>query len=160
MNIKAMKLALEALEGINDEDRDKSFLDLKQFVRLDMATEALRTAIQQAEAQQPATPEPVAHLWQHGETGRTRIVMLGDVWTANDHWCYVGPLVLGSTHPAPGAPDGWQLVPIEPTDEMISAACQDGVSVDGRPVWKHSNAFQAKWKYQQMLAASPAQKGD
>ena len=44
--------------------------------------------------------EPVAHLWQHAETGHTRIVMSGDVWTANDRWCYVGPLVLGSTHPA------------------------------------------------------------
>ncbi len=50
-------------------------------------------------------PEPVAHLWQHAETGRTRIVMSGDVWTANDRWCYVGTLVLGSTHPAPGVPD-------------------------------------------------------
>lgn len=58
MSIEAMKQALEALEGINDEDRDKDFLNLKQFVRLDMAIEALRTALQQAEAQQPATGEP------------------------------------------------------------------------------------------------------
>lgn len=63
------------------------------------------------------------------------------------------------THPAPGVQEGYVIAPIEPTDEMISAACQDGVSVDGRQVWKHSNAFQAKWKYQQMLTAAQAQKG-
>ena len=68
MSIKAMKQALEALDGINDEDCDKDFLNLKQFVRLDMAIQALRTAIQQAEAQQPVTGEPVYWEWRHLST--------------------------------------------------------------------------------------------
>ena len=51
--------------------------------------------------------------------------------------------------------EGYKLVPIEPTEEMIAAACDDGVSVDGRPVWKQPYKFQAKWKYQQMLDAAP-----
>ena len=42
--------------------------------------------------------EPVAHLWQHSETGRTRIVMPGQVVTMGACWYVVGPLYL---HPAP-----------------------------------------------------------
>ena len=49
----------------------------------------------------------------------------------------------------------WKLVPVEPTEEMLKAACQDGVSVNGKPVWKHGVLFVAKWKYGQMLAAAP-----
>lgn len=36
---------------------------------------------------------------------------------------------------------------------MMKAACNDGVLVDGKPVWKHGLEFQAKWKYQAMLGA-------
>ena len=36
--------------------------------------------------------EPVAYLWQHSETGRTRIIERNFIWTASDHWIYVGPL--------------------------------------------------------------------
>ena len=45
------------------------------------------------------------------------------------------------------------LVPIEPTEAMLKAACNDGVIVDGKPVWKRSLDFQARWKYQAMLEA-------
>jgi hypothetical protein len=39
--------------------------------------------------------EPVAYLLQHGETGRTRIVMLDQVFTnAPGQWLLVGPLYL------------------------------------------------------------------
>ena len=38
------------------------------------AASALRTAIQQAEAQQPATGEPLGWLFQHEETGLTQVV--------------------------------------------------------------------------------------
>lgn len=54
----------------------------------------------------------------------------------------------------------YKLVPVEPTPEMLDAAIQDGICVDGRPVWKKDVVFQAKWKYQQMLAAAPAQQVD
>lgn len=50
-----------------------------------------------------AGSEPVAHLWQHSETGRTRVVMLDAVTDADASWLLVGPLCLG-THPSP--PEG------------------------------------------------------
>lgn len=49
--------------------------------------------------------------------------------------------------PDPGVPDGWKLVPIEPTAEMLQAALK--VATPG--------ALRAAWA--RMLAASPAQKG-
>lgn len=39
-----------------------------------------------------STPEPVAHLWQHSETGRTRVVMPDQIITADATWLVVGPL--------------------------------------------------------------------
>ena len=43
-------------------------------------------------AQPEQEPEPAAFLWQHGETGRTRVIEKDQVWTASDQWIYVGPL--------------------------------------------------------------------
>jgi len=47
--------------------------------------------------------------------------------------------------PAPSVPDGWKLVPVEPTDEMIDAGCDA------------SNAYRVDMdrSYQAMLAAAP-----
>lgn len=45
------------------------------------------------------------------------------------------------------------LVPFKPTESMLNAACNDGVLIDGKPVWKRSLDFQAKWKYLAMLEA-------
>ena len=44
----------------------------------------------------PVPAEPVAHLWQHGETGRTRVVMPDEIFTAAAAWHVVGPLYLGT----------------------------------------------------------------
>ena len=64
----------------------------------------------------PAQKEPVATLWQHGETGRTRITMPGDITDCDARWfkaadLYTSPPVqrtwVGLTE--------WQ--PIEMTDE-------------------------------------------
>ncbi len=49
MSIEAMKLALEAIQDLRGYRPD-----------IDKAIDAIRTAIQQAEAQQPATDDPVA----------------------------------------------------------------------------------------------------
>ena len=38
--------------------------------------------------------EPVAYLWQHSETGRTRVVMPDAVITADASWRVIGPLFL------------------------------------------------------------------
>lgn len=54
-----------------------------------------------------------------------------------------------------GMLDNYQLVPKEPTAEMLKAASQDGICVEGKPVWKHDTEFQNKWKYQQMLENAP-----
>ena len=64
--------------------------------------------------------EPVAHLWQHCETGRTRIVMPDMIVDADASWQVVGPLYLGAAPPTAQA-EGWRLVPLEPTDEMLNA---------------------------------------
>ena len=46
-----------------------------------------------------AEKEPMAHLWQHGETGRTRVTFPDSVTDCDASWFCVGPLVLGNTHP-------------------------------------------------------------
>lgn len=38
--------------------------------------------------------EIVAYLWQHGETGRTKIVMQDQIVTDDNNWFVVGPLFL------------------------------------------------------------------
>lgn len=53
------------------------------------------------------------------------------------------------------APASLKLVPVEPTREMLAAACRDGVELNGRPVWKHTVDVQAAWRWGQMLAAAP-----
>jgi len=61
--------------------------------------------------------EPVAYLWQHCETGRTRIVMPDDVITADATWFVVGPLF---THPAKQVPSAaMQLVTKQADDEGL-----------------------------------------
>jgi hypothetical protein len=63
------------------------------------------------------TQKPVAWL-QNGE------------WPKHKHWypsiselnLYGKPVPLFTTPPAPAIPEGWQLVPIDPTPEMINAA--------------------------------------
>jgi hypothetical protein len=60
--------------------------------------------------------EPVAYLWQHSETGRTRIIEKDQVWTASNPWKRVGPLYL---HPP-------QRKPL--TDDQIDKIAEDGLT--------------------------------
>lgn len=53
-----------------------------------------------------AGSEPAAHLWQHCETGRTRIVMPDMIVDADARWQVVGPLYLGAAPPTAQA-EGW-----------------------------------------------------
>jgi hypothetical protein len=56
--------------------------------------------------ERPAAAEPVCWLYQHGETGRTRIVMPDQVFTnAPGQWLRVGPLY--QHPPAPLQPVAW-----------------------------------------------------
>ena len=54
---------------------------------------------------------------------------------------------LPGAQPAPGVPDGWQLVPIEPTQEMLASAWGiDSCDIDGT--------------YKAMLASAPKPEGE
>ena len=76
---KAAQMALEALIWHDETVRTQAD---------SAAITALRAALAQPE------PEPVAYLWQHGETGRTRVIEKDQVWTASNQWNRVGPLYL------------------------------------------------------------------
>ncbi|ORJ13416.1 hypothetical protein A7D02_07320 [Aeromonas salmonicida] len=70
-------------------------------------------------------------------------------------WCFPGNLderidaALAGTLPEPAMPEGWKLVPVEPTQEMVAVGCEDEGSriTDG--------AEFARALYADMLAAAP-----
>ena len=70
-------------------------------------------------------------------------------------WRAIEARVTGAqAQPAPSAPDGWKLVPIEPTETMISeGSCAS--SLPG-PHYISEGCAQQCWKY--MLAAAPEAK--
>ena len=78
--------AQQALEALDDEHY------VSKYTHIVEAITALREALEQPEQ------EPVAYLWQHCETGRTRIVMPDDVITVDATWFVVGPLFTHPTH--------------------------------------------------------------
>jgi hypothetical protein len=80
----AAQQALEALEYYEHQKFEWGYAD-------EAAIAALRAALAQ---QQEQEQEPVAYLWQHSETGRTRVVMPDQVVTADATWVVVGPLYL------------------------------------------------------------------
>ena len=74
--------------SINGSDEDRATVD---------------RALQAIAEQIAPVQVPVAHLWKHSQTGRTRVVMPGGIITADACWFVVGPLILGGTTP-PAAP--------------------------------------------------------
>ena len=56
-----------------------------------------------------------------------------------------------------GVPDGWKLVPVEPTDEMIDAAWECDSATDY--VGEHKRIHSAADAYRAMLAAAPDASG-
>ena len=76
-----------------------------------------REGYKECPAAQPApVQEPVATLWQHGETGRTRITMPGDITDCDARWFKAADLY--TTPPAQPAPVQ-AVEPVEATDEII-----------------------------------------
>lgn len=73
--------------------------------------------------------EPVAHLWQHCETGRTRIVMPDMIVDADASWQVVGPLYLGAAPPTAQA-EGWTK-----TEPLIARSRGEWHEDDGPVVW-------------------------
>ncbi|MFN4121308.1 hypothetical protein [Acidovorax sp.] len=93
--------------------------------------------------------EPVAHLWQHCETGRTRIVMPDMIVDADASWQVVGPLYLGAAPPTAQA-EGWRLVPVEPTLAMGWAYLD--AARESEPGKTHTFNYAG---YRAMIAAAP-----
>ncbi|EAV6897507.1 hypothetical protein IM956_003103 [Salmonella enterica] len=111
------------------EERDPAIFEIRELVRIALAS---------------LEAEPVA--WE-----------VGGIFchTKEEASIYVGePEPLYEAPPAPVAPDGYALVPVEPTEEMIEAAmnCED-VVFDSH----YTDAFRIQyWEiYCAMLTAAP-----
>lgn len=100
-----------------------------------------------------AGSEPVAHLWQHSETGRTRVVMPDMVVDASATWLPVGPLYL---HPSPPEGAGWKWVPkilsAEMVDAWASARLPGGIA---QMTDDEANRAVAQANWDSMIAAAP-----
>lgn len=119
----------EAMRGqgaLLDMCWDATTCFVARYAELIRATEPRRTAIQQAEAQQPATGEPVMDVRCEGCGYMTHHrEHMGCVRAAKQH-----------THPAPSVPDGYVLVPIEPTQAMMNVQTWDFSSFySPREIW-------------------------
>jgi len=120
MSNELLQQALDALERILTTET------FRKDPRGDTAGPAI-DAIREYLAQPQA--EPMADLYQHCETGRTRVVMRGDIADANAAWDLIGPLYLHSpyTHPAapapvPLTPDCWNCVDMQKRGGMVWCA--------------------------------------
>ncbi|MDE2106018.1 MAG: hypothetical protein KGL39_52835 [Patescibacteria group bacterium] len=113
---EALNMALDALEYSN--------LDEHKFNKLLAATRAIREALAEPE-QEPAT---VCDCVECDCTTRIHADGSRETWCGSDamrHAVREGSafrLLQAPSQQAAGVPDGWQLVPIEPTQEMLDAA--------------------------------------
>lgn len=101
------------------------------FTAADMATAAAQGFRDGAASIAANAGEPVAHLWQHCETGRTRIVMPDMIVDADASWQVVGPLCLGAAPPTAQA-EGWTKLPGQLPGER-GAGCS--TRHQRRPAW-------------------------
>ena len=108
MSIEAMKKAMAALESCAPADTSSGHVIYPSFDEklVDQACEALRTAIQQAEAQQPATTEPAGYLYDFKYDDE----IVRDWFTQNIDEIQFRPATCLNirplyAHPAPGVPD-------------------------------------------------------
>ena len=99
----------------------------ENYTAADMATAAaqgFRDGVASVAAS--AGSEPVAHLWQHGETGRTRVLMPDTIVDADASWRLVGPLFLGSPPSPPGGVvGGWMPIETAPVAGLILLVVED-----------------------------------
>jgi len=98
---QAAQQAVDAFDAFGDADDFASLFELTQKMR------ALRTAIQQAEAQQPATDEPVYQICKKDSH------CISSAWIDVEKRAYEDAGMYPEygrrtlyTHPAPGVPDG------------------------------------------------------
>lgn len=86
--------------------------------------------------------EPVAHLWQHSETGRTRVVMPDAVVDADASWQVVGPLYLGAAPPTAQA-EGWTKLPGQLPEPGMPVLLDIGKKYPIRAMWAAKHTVQA-----------------
>lgn len=79
-----------------------------------------------------AVAEPVAHLWQHSETGRTRVVMPDQVVTADAPWLVVGPLYLAPPQREPQWVPVAERLPEKFTEVLVAFAGQMSIASTGQ----------------------------
>lgn len=96
--------------------------------KFDALVEETRAAL--STAAQP-TGEPVAYLWQHSETGRTRVVMPDGVITADATWHVVGPLVLAAAPKAYAAPAPAAQPPADGALNTIAVMFHSAEEIEG-----------------------------
>ena len=111
------------------------------------AIAALQAAIDAPE------PEPVAWIGDSPTKGNGRRLF----WTRSEAYRYASNITpLYAAAGAAPVPEGWQLVPLEPTPEMLAAwDTAQGSTQEGKPVWKLSVDRQAYYTYKAILAAAP-----
>jgi hypothetical protein len=116
-------------ESLNSKDAMAMQLALRDAIIGELVSEVERLRIAELEAQRS---DPVAFVSKEDGsiTARKKLPLWTELYTAP---------------PAPSVPDGWKPMPLEPTDEMIDAAC------DACPSYRAA-MMQA---YDAMLAAAP-----
>ena len=117
-----------------EEDRARFLVEMG---RLCAQCDALRAKIEQIEK-----PQPVAYTLPGAHPAPS--LASGDVSLISE----------GKTQPAPSIPEGWKLVPVEPTETMIS----EGSCASGLPGHHYISEDCAKQCWEYMLAATPEAK--
>jgi hypothetical protein len=144
MSIELKQAAQDALSALEKSQPHPSNpvigLTNQDFINHEETIRQLRTAIQQAEAQQPATGEPVGFTYQAE-------IEYADSTGGNGAFWRVPPdlddeAVPLYTHPAPSVPEGYALVPIEPTQAMLKV-----------PTWDFNRFYSPREIWAAMLAA-------
>ena len=146
-------LRLEAAEKEREMDEERIADLMADLNRVGHEIDALRAKITEMEKQ-----EPVA--WMH-ETRRDSDVVtdaVKHVWgkvAVGSMAAYSIPLYAlpgAQTQPTPSIPEGWKLVPIEPTEDMLRAMTDPFIAING----DNRKAFEIA--YTAMLSAAPEAK--
>ena len=137
----------EAAEKERTIDEQRVADLMAELNRVGQENEELRVRIEEMERQ-----EPVA--WMHPSGG-----VLRTLGTGLERATHTIPLyALPGAQPAPSIPEGWKLVPIEPTPKMMRAAQKADHDHGNHEEWLEYDGEDVKRVYRAMLAAAPEAK--